>query len=373
MNLFLILALVLFREKSASASAVVADSDTNHSTDFSQRHSSLRSVREDATEATSTIKEWTVFTDKNHRTLSYCEDNEQVFKIDITTDNYGFENRWKVVKSTRNGSIEMFSGPEGNRNYSANQSTVGFYCLVPGTYKFVITDKFKDGMCCEFGKGSYVGRIEGTIIFSSPNDGTDWKKRVHRFEVLEDLNNNLPLDTKIGTGRDQDWLDSHNIRREKWHNKFGKGYVPLKWSPALMRESQTWAERLARDCKLVHDQNSRYGENIALNWGTGNYAQMRPTENVLSRFVEDEADDEYPENGHLTQVLWRATTYVGCADASRPRQGGGTCHTQVCRYSKPGNCNMSNYKESNKKDWWLTPMLMNESPCGEECPPDRCT
>ena len=52
-------------------------------------------------------------------------------------------------------------------------------------------------------------------------------------------------------------------------------------------------------------------------------------------FVEDEANLSYPDNGHLTQILWRATRYVGCADAVRPYDGG-RCHTQVCRYSKPG-------------------------------------
>ena len=54
-------------------------------------------------------------------------------------------------------------------------------------------------------------------------------------------------------------------------------------------------------------------------------------------FVEDEANLPYPDNGHLTQILWRATRYVGCADAVRPYDGG-RCHTQVCRYSKPGKC-----------------------------------
>lgn len=373
MNLYLILALALVREASATQSmpetaTIPSSAVDSDSTDFAERLSKT--------------KERTVFPDQQNRTLSSanCEDNEQVFRIDITTDNYGYENRWKLLKNTRNGPREIFSGPKGDRNYSANQSTVGFYCLTPGTYTFVITDKFNDGMCCEFGEGKYVGRIGNAQIFSSPraNRDADWEERVHEFEIAEDSNNDLPLSPKIGTGvmtsRDQEWLDEHNSRREKWHNSFGKDYVPLKWSRALMRESQTWAKKLARNCELEHDQNSKYGENIALNYGWGGYGQMRPTGNVLTRFVEDEADDEYPENGHFTQVLWRATTYVGCADASRARREGGTCHTQVCRYSKPGNCNMSKHKsESRKKKWWLTPMLMDESPCGEECPPDGCT
>ena len=46
-------------------------------------------------------------------------------------------------------------------------------------------------------------------------------------------------------------------------------------------------------------------------------------------WVEDEVDDNWPGNGHLTQVLWRASKYVGCGEASKPRNGGGMCHAQV--------------------------------------------
>ena len=119
------------------------------------------------------------------------------------------------------------------------------------------------------------------------------------------------------------------------HEQYGKQYVPLKWSKALADESRLWAEQLAEDCDLYHDPNTNHGENIALNYGWDEYSTRRSTENVLSRFVEDESDLPYPDNGHLTQILWRATRYVGCADAVRPYDGG-RCHTQVCRYSKPG-------------------------------------
>ena len=41
--------------------------------------------------------------------------------------------------------------------------------------------------------------------------------------------------------------------------------------------------------------------------------------------LQEEEEDEF--GGHYTQVLWRATTYVGCATASAP------CgHISVCRF-----------------------------------------
>ena len=84
------------------------------------------------------------------------------------------------------------------------------------------------------------------------------------------------------------------------------------------------------------DKNNVHGENLAANYGSGSWAAVRSADTILSRWVESEADDPYPANGHLTQVLWRPSKYVGCAEASKPRNGGGMCHAQVCRYARPG-------------------------------------
>jgi len=48
-------------------------------------------------------------------------------------------------------------------------------------------------------------------------------------------------------------------------------------------------------------------------------------------WVDAEAGKTYPGNGHLTAVLWRASHWVGCGEASR-----GNRHYQVCRYYIPG-------------------------------------
>ncbi len=119
------------------------------------------------------------------------------------------------------------------------------------------------------------------------------------------------------------------------------------------------------------DKNNPHGENLAAHGGTGSWAKERAPDTILERWVEKEEDDPWPQNGHMTAALWRATEYVGCGEASMPKNGGGMCHRQVCRYARPGNCNMGAYK-SNKRDWWKTPMLMDESGCTPKCPPDGC-
>lgn len=122
----------------------------------------------------------------------------------------------------------------------------------------------------------------------------------------------------------------------------------------------------------MHHDNTTWGENISTNSGSGSWEEVKPTDAILERFVEKEVDKEYPENGHLTQVLWRATKYVGCAEASKLRQSKEMCHVQVCRYARPGNCNMAAYKDETRHDWWMVPTMMDESLCGSACPPEGC-
>ncbi|KAL3816418.1 hypothetical protein ACHAXA_007354 [Cyclostephanos tholiformis] len=92
------------------------------------------------------------------------------------------------------------------------------------------------------------------------------------------------------------------------------------------------------------------GENLAYNLG-GSY----DPEGVLVRWVEEEENIEYPANGHLTQVLWRATKYVGCHEATTLFNGQ-VCAMQVCRYKKPGNCAV----DANN---WLWYVLQDDSLC----------
>jgi hypothetical protein len=107
------------------------------------------------------------------------------------------------------------------------------------------------------------------------------------------------------SNRDKQWLTSHNKRRMKYHSKYNKKYIPLKWSPKLKRSSKKWAKHLANLCGrqgIYHDPVNQYGENLAANWGTGSWATRPSTESVLTRLVENEEKFGYPKNGHFTQV-----------------------------------------------------------------------
>lgn len=115
------------------------------------------------------------------------------------------------------------------------------------------------------------------------------------------------------SSRSQSWLNSHNTHRKYYHTKYKTTYIPLTWSDTLAREAEKYAQKLLSKCgfSLNHDTSTSYGENLATGYGK----IPVDTENVLTRWVEMEEKDNYPQNGHYTQVLWRATEYVGCGEA----------------------------------------------------------
>ena len=117
---------------------------------------------------------------------------------------------------------------------------------------------FRDGMCCESGKGSYKITVDGSQKGASPSGSSNWAQRVHKFTISSGNtsssvntsnsggnNNNLPVSPR--NDRDTEWLVAHNSRRKKYHEANGKSYRPLKWSDALKQESQRWAQKLIND------------------------------------------------------------------------------------------------------------------------------
>ncbi|KAL3791458.1 hypothetical protein ACHAW5_008077 [Stephanodiscus triporus] len=302
---------------------------------------------------------------------SDCGSNKKYFKLDIRTDNYGFETSWILAKKQSNTLEKVASGPPSGTNYRDNNMYIGGYCLSAGTYKFTIKDKFRDGMNSGSG-GSYTGYVGGMKKFGSPSDESEWSQRVHEFTISSGFSNSAQQFTpKIDmTDMDEQWLHAHNKRRKEWHTRYGKSYVPLIWSNVLKAQAKAYAQDLLSTCGdgLVHDK-TEYGENLASNFGEGSWASLREPEDILIRWVDNEADVGWPGNAHLTQVLWRATEYVGCEVASKSWNDG-VCHIQVCRYARPGNCNMGAYKSNQGDQKWLEPMLNDDSPCLPECPPD---
>jgi len=114
----------------------------------------------------------------------------ELITLDLTTDNYGSDTSWSIVDDMGN---EIASG----NNYSNNE-TISKTITLPtvGCYDFIIEDSYNDGICCNFGEGSYsLKDHEGNVLavggeFRSQEVvlfGNDLASGVDELTVVEDL------------------------------------------------------------------------------------------------------------------------------------------------------------------------------------------
>ena len=132
-------------------------------------------------------------------------------------------------------------------------------------------------------------------------------------------------------------LAAHNEARAKF------GVPPMAWSAALSAEALAYARHMARTGVYGHDRTpgrrKKMGENL---WrgprGVFSYDVMIGVmirEEKLFRpgvFPNNSINGDWQKVAHYTQIVWPATTEVGCAVAS-------SAETDyfVCRYAPTGN------------------------------------
>ncbi|GAA0854726.1 endonuclease [Aliiglaciecola litoralis] len=93
---------------------------------------------------------------------SGCQTNAGLFTLN--TDNYGSETSWQLEN---NQSVTIASGS----GFASNQSYEEALCLADGDYTLTINDTYGDGICCQYGSGSYNLVLNGNTVASGGSFG----------------------------------------------------------------------------------------------------------------------------------------------------------------------------------------------------------
>ena len=123
------------------------------------------------------------------------------------------------------------------------------------------------------------------------------------------------------------WLLAHNNYRTL------HGVAAVTWSETIAANAQTYTDT----CPSDHS-NSGYGENLA--WASYNTG----ISSVVQMWYDEEPNYDYndpgfsSDTGHFTEVVWKATTEIGCAFATGCGSGWPyMANAWVCQYNPPGN------------------------------------
>ena len=123
------------------------------------------------------------------------------------------------------------------------------------------------------------------------------------------------------------------------------GQPPVEWSGALARSAQAWADRLSNQngCTMKHSgpgENLFWASPVVSSDGSRMPQRIAP-DAVVTAWGDEKADYEYATDrcrrgkvcGHYTQIVWRATTEIGCAT----RICADEAQLWVCQYRPAGN------------------------------------
>ncbi|MBN9533691.1 MAG: SCP-like extracellular [Alphaproteobacteria bacterium] len=140
------------------------------------------------------------------------------------------------------------------------------------------------------------------------------------------------------------WTFDQRVLAAQNRERMRLGLEPFEWNPALAEAAQAWADHLASTGEFEHaPENYRAPEGENLWAGTKGYYSPEAMVDAWVREKKYFQHGVFPNNsttgrvedvGHYTQLIWRATTDVGCAKAT-------SASTQedilVCRYTEAGN------------------------------------
>ncbi len=137
----------------------------------------------------------------------------------------------------------------------------------------------------------------------------------------------------LGAAEAQAMVEAHNAVRAQ------VGAGPVAWDSKAADFAQRYVTTLVAACDLRHSSGSGYGENLAAWTGeapptqaVAQWAEERP----LYRGGGGTFRSSDMTAGHYTQVVWRATTHIGCGRATCTKDGFNWTLLS-CNYSPPGN------------------------------------
>ena len=101
------------------------------------------------------------------KTTTKCNSNQGSVRTIITTDEYGFETSFEIIRTSN--SRTFASGPPSPNKFGRETTYIGTLCLPQGQYELVLYDLMGDGICCSYGNGKVSILVNGIKVVETGN------------------------------------------------------------------------------------------------------------------------------------------------------------------------------------------------------------
>jgi len=122
------------------------------------------------------------------RSSNSCPSGQGLWNMKLTTDWYGYETKWSLYNSNNE---RIAHGPPEPNNYEDTTTYQGNLCLPIGIYHIKSYDLSADGICCTYGNGSWIVKVNGIVVLQSSDDD-NYKEREYTFSVTDNVDKPTP-------------------------------------------------------------------------------------------------------------------------------------------------------------------------------------
>lgn len=216
-----------------------------------------------------------------------CPSGQFAFDLELQTDNFGYETRWKIKSEASDSTVAKSIGLLRSNNFYQHD-----YCFDDGCYDFTITDAWNDGICCTYGQGYYKGYLYGNTEGEPEFSGGEFtSSRTHRFcgrgsspsaPTQSPTQQNCPSnETKIKIN-----LLTDRFPQETSFTLEGPGNNLLYDEKTFDKNTQYNYDRCFPVGCYVFTIKDSHGDGICCRYGQGNFEVLSDDEIVLegSRF-----------------------------------------------------------------------------------------
>ena len=193
-----------------------------------------------------------------------CLSNEEEVVITITTDNYPTETSWQLVDQNGGG----FYINAGDLTIPNNTYTWTFCVPDTNCYQFTISDVFGDGICCNWGNGSYNVTYASTTVANGGNFGSS--------ETIFNIGNCISPPSNCPNNEIEVviTIDTDDYPTEtSWYliDQFGGGWTNTPISASFSNTTLTWTICVPDTNCYSFTIMDAYGDGICCNSGNGAY------------------------------------------------------------------------------------------------------